>query len=684
MGKKVSLLIVVSVLLLNGCGISVVPSMKGYDNLVCKNTDLAQKTIYVDDDGGADFTKIQDALNAASNDDTIFVFSGVYYENIEIFKRVTVEGENWHSTIIDGTRSDSVVKITAHGVTLRNFTIKNSKSSSTSAGVYITSNYNTIKNNNISNNNGCGISAENSNNNRIVANILTENYYDGIYFISSENNVISGNVISNHTLGFYPGSTIPRSHGIVLESSSMTSVSDNIFINSNNADLTLRSSSFITIKNNQFSNTSGIIITGGSSLYWTTHTIENNFIIDKPIYYYKNNKNGVTVPSDAGQVILANCENFKIQNLTISGGDTAILFGFSSNNIISNNNISNAIEGFFLVNSNNNIVTGNTIFHVYGNPLTYSSNNIVSGNIIKNNIRYGTGLWYSSNNNTISRNEVVNNTENGIVVYESLSNTISLNNIRNNLISGIVLYDSSSNTIFGNTIADNIDYGIKLSYASTNNHIYHNSFIENTPKNSFDSFTNIWDDGYPSGGNYWSDFDEASEGAYDIDGDGIADSPYSIPGGNNQDKYPLMTPYGVNYPPMTPIIIGPTSGKVGEEYEYAFVTTDPDGDDVYYWIQWGEGCPTVEWIGPYVSGEEVRLTNSWDTKGSYTIQIKARDIHNAESDWGELEVSMPKNYDNPLSTLIEKLLGWLEQLFNREIPIGVPNLSFLFSFIFYQ
>jgi parallel beta-helix repeat protein len=663
--KKTSFLIVMGILALNVCGIGVVPLMEGYADFACKHAPLARKTIYVDDDGSADFTKIQDALNAASNDDTIFVFNGTYYENIEIFKRVSVEGENWHSTIIDGTRSDSVVKIMANGVTLRNFTIKNSESSSTAAGVYIASSHNTINNNNISHNNGCGIYAENSNNNQIFLNIIKENHYDGIYFISSENNVITNNMILNHTLGFYPGSNIPRSHGIVLEYASMTTVSDNIFSNSNNADLTLRSSSFITIKNNQFSNMSGLIITGGTLLYWTTHTIENNFITNKPIYYYKNEKNDVTVPSDAGQVILANCENFKIQNLTISGGDTAILLGFSSNNIISDNIISNAIEGFFLVHSDNNIITGNTIFQVYGNPLTYSSNNIISDNIIKNNIRYGTGLWYSSNNNTIYENEIVNNTENGIVVYESLSNTISLNRIRNNLMSGIVLYYASSNTIYGNTIADNRDYGLKVLYTSTNNHVHHNGFIENAPRNSLDSFTNIWDDGYPSGGNYWSDFDEASEGAYDNDGDGIVDSPYSIPGGSNQDNYPLMTPYGVNYPPMIPIITGPTSGKAGEEYEYTFVTSDPDGDEVYYWIQWGEGCPTVEWIGPYDSGEEVTLTNSWPSKGTYTIQIKAKDTHGSESFWGELEVSMPKTYENPVWTFIDTLFERLEQLFRR-------------------
>jgi hypothetical protein len=103
-----------------------------------------------------------------------------------------------------------------------------------------------------------------------------------------------------------------------------------------------------------------------------------------------------------------------------------------------------------------------------------------------------------------------------------------------------------------------------------------------------------------------------------------------------------------NPPPNTPAINGPTSGKAGTEYEYIFSTTDPDGDEVYYWILWFEGCPGISWDGPYTSGEELTKNYAWSEKGVYTIQVKTKDVYGAESDWATLEVSMPKN--KPINT----------------------------------
>jgi len=94
-------------------------------------------------------------------------------------------------------------------------------------------------------------------------------------------------------------------------------------------------------------------------------------------------------------------------------------------------------------------------------------------------------------------------------------------------------------------------------------------------------------------------------------------------------------------PPNTPGISGPTNGKAGEEYDYTFVTTDPDGDNVSYWIEWGDNNNTG-WIGPYNSGEEVTLGHTWSNQGTYNITAKAKDIYDAESEWSELEVSMPR------------------------------------------
>ena len=95
------------------------------------------------------------------------------------------------------------------------------------------------------------------------------------------------------------------------------------------------------------------------------------------------------------------------------------------------------------------------------------------------------------------------------------------------------------------------DCGIWLS-DSSNNSIYHNNFINNAYHFSTYGYVNVWDDGYPSGGNYWSYYysiDVKSGPNQDLPGsDGIGDKPYSITGGKNQDKYPLTKPVNTSAP----------------------------------------------------------------------------------------------------------------------------------------
>jgi hypothetical protein len=108
-----------------------------------------------------------------------------------------------------------------------------------------------------------------------------------------------------------------------------------------------------------------------------------------------------------------------------------------------------------------------------------------------------------------------------------------------------------------------------------------------------------------------------------------------------------------NQAPGTPSIDGQTKGKVGKPYTYTFAATDPDGDDVYYCINWSDGTPEV-CIGPFASGEEATATHTWSVKGTYIIKAKARDIYDAESDWGTLSVSMPRTGTSLLNRLIER------------------------------
>ena len=100
---------------------------------------------------------------------------------------------------------------------------------------------------------------------------------------------------------------------------------------------------------------------------------------------------------------------------------------------------------------------------------------------------------------------------------------------------------------------------------------------------------------------------------------------------------------GLNLPPSIPTITGPITGNAGEEYYYSISSIEPDGDEVYYWVEWFDDCPGVSWDGPFDSGEEIIENHVWDEQGTYVISVKARDEFGAESDWATLEVSMPKN-----------------------------------------
>jgi uncharacterized protein (UPF0248 family) len=117
-------------------------------------------------------------------------------------------------------------------------------------------------------------------------------------------------------------------------------------------------------------------------------------------------------------------------------------------------------------------------------------------------------------------------------------------------------------------------------------------------------------------------------------------------------------------PPSTPIIEGEIEGNVGVSYQYTFKTIDPNADNVFYYIDWGDNSNSG-WIGPYPSDQEVITDHHWSKKGDYTIKCKVKDIIYAESDWATLEVTMPRNralYNSLLLTFLERF-PFLERLF---------------------
>ncbi len=116
-----------------------------------------------------------------------------------------------------------------------------------------------------------------------------------------------------------------------------------------------------------------------------------------------------------------------------------------------------------------------------------------------------------------------------------------------------------------------------------------------------------------------------------------------------------------NQAPNTPDITGQTNGKAGVAYDYTFTATDPDSDDVQYYIDWGNG--DTEWTSFAASGTPLTVSHTWEEQGDYTITAKAKDIYGAESDWGTLTVTMPVNQQVPQSQTVRMKI--LQRIFQQ-------------------
>jgi parallel beta-helix repeat protein len=252
-------------------------------------------------------------------------------------------------------------------------------------------------------------------------------------------------------------------------------------------------------------------------------------------------------------ILTVNADNVTIKGFTVTKGFYGCWVFGSGCQIINNNFIGND-EGISMDYGDGNTVSGN-LFRgndACGIATLGSSNNVLTANVIRETRYFGIYI-YNGNNNTIFENEIADNLDVGIIldIYSS-NNIVRKNDILRNgwggelWNSGIVLWNfAKSNYIVSNNVSGNAK---GVFQARTNdNRIYHNSFIGNGEQLvEWDSSSNVWDDGYSSGGNYWGDYAgvDQKRGPYqNLTGtDGIGDTPYTIEG-NNIDHYPLMIPY---------------------------------------------------------------------------------------------------------------------------------------------
>ena len=411
---------------------------------------------------------------------------------------------------------------------------------------------------------------------------FTSNIYEPIV-VTADNIIIDGAGYTLQGTGSGIGIDLAWRSNVTIKNTEIKSFEDGIklYYSSNN-----------TLRNNDASNNKYNFGVSGPLLSHHIHDIDDSNTVDgKPVYYWVNRRD-MAVPLDAGWIALIKCTRMTVKNLKLTNNKQGILLAFTTNSTITKNNITDNGYGIELYESSNNTVSGNNITNNGdGILLGLSSNNSIFGNNITNNEWHG--IFSSrSYNNTISGNKITNNERHGIQLCLSSNYAITGNNITNNL-DGIRLEYSSNNSVLVNNIANN-DYGIWLGVSSYNS-IYHNSFVNNTDQvyehswyyPVFPPSINVWDNGYPSGGNHWSDYtgvDVKSGPNQDQPcSDGIGDNPRVIDE-NNQDNYPLMNPW---FPPSYTLVI--FSSPTG-------VTFTVDGVS-----------PTTPWSGTYSEGASVSL-----------------------------------------------------------------------------
>ncbi|EMR74523.1 parallel beta-helix repeat (two copies) [Thermoplasmatales archaeon SCGC AB-540-F20] len=432
---------------------------------------------------------------------------------------------------------------------------------------------------------------------------------EGIEIISNHITIADNNFVSHEYVGIYSWSL----------HTSYNNISGNYFTQSR-AAIRLRYSDNYIISDNNIVNTGGIHL----SRYCSNNSISNNYIIG------------------TGDTLINNdiqCNNNSIVNNFLSNGSWGIRGDSGSNYYtnISYNIINNCdLEGIHFQSFNKGVIHGNSITNGRGGIYLRGSNsNMISCNVISNCSIEGIYVRLSSAN-TIFDNTLTSNYY-GLSLYElSNFNTIIDNVINSNNGYGIILdVNCNGNAIFDNNVSFNNGSAIRMksgSDPSSNNIIYHNNFINNS-LGGHDECSNIWDYGYPSGGNYWSDYNGT-----DMDGDGIGDTPYNLSGGDNQDRYPLMYLWG-EHPPVanyTYLILGDGGILFDGSSSY-----DRDGVIVLYEWDFDDGT----------SSQKVVVTHAYNESGTYDVTLTLTDDDGYQGSYAR-SIEAEKNHP-PSAPLID-------------------------------
>jgi len=374
---------------------------------------------------------------------------------------------------------------------------------------------NLVNSNLVASNEEYGISVEFSQDNVISDNNVTANGGDGFYVYRSLNCSIRSNMV------FANGA------GVRLQFSDGSTVEDNFIANNTWDGIYMVGSSDCTTHGNDVTGNIGF---GVRFLYTAFNVVNENTIANNKedgLNFYKCDNVSVSV-----NVLLRNVVGVYFYKCF----DCTMVFNRISNH---------SREGVKVADCQNIVVSQNTMLGNgrAGLGLFYSSNITVESNVLDRNMNHG--IWLDNSSNVVlAGNDVTSNEWDGIYLHVSSSCAVTNNLVARNM-NGLHFWVADNNTITYNVVKENSNYGMYLEDCLYNT-IFHNSFSNNTRQvRTLGKGKNSWDEGYPSGGNFWSDYagGDFYWGLYqNLSGsDGLGDTPYIIDD-ENKDRYPLMTP----------------------------------------------------------------------------------------------------------------------------------------------
>lgn len=423
----------------------------------------------------------------------------------------------------------------------------------------------------------------------------------------------------------------------------------------------------------------------GIELYYTdNHLIYDNVIQDNDgdgvrLIQSHNNANisfNIITRNNNGVYLYAS-DGIDIYHNDIQHNDQSGIFLNSTcqNNIIRNNNASeNGNHGIYLNDySDYQTIVYNSVFNNNNSGIVLencSMNFNINNNIVSGNTNYGMMIVGSTNN--INNNIISSNKKDGLYFSADDNNTIYNNMIYSNTIAGIRLYNSTHNDIRNNRIFNNHQYGAYLDFFTIDNMIYNNYFYDNT-HNALDKSINrnSWSipltnginviQGTSMSGNCWDDYDEISEGAEDTDGDGIADSPYTIYALNTDDG-PLLDTV---QPTIGTPTISPLSQTVGKTTNISVIITDnTEIKDVYLNIISPVGQKSNISITQNKTGNTYFCNKKFSPTGNYTFTVIAKD---------------PRNWINSTNHTFTIRPGTPPSIKDNSPTTGKPSKSFTFN-----